>query len=417
MWHQLSGTAMGKSFAPPYACLTMGYLEETILFPKLIPRFFDSELAKLIIDYFMRYIDDDILVLPDSIPTEYFLDILNMMDPSIQHTGSTVMHQEVDRIIYKCTNFLSIKILVDPNGIVKFDIHYKETNAHDYLSFDSHHPEHTKTNIPYVLAKRIIILTSDDVWVERNLLDLKRYLLDRLYPLHVIEQGFHNAKLQGAANQQSHNKVVPMITPYLGNLDSSNIVNATRDLIAASSNERVRKAFKDVKFVQCHTQTPNLLQILSTSKFGSSTPNQRKEGGIFHCTNVACEICHLQYLQKCKSFITSNGTEWKVKSHITCHSKNVLYFLKCKFCMLETKLGKTDNLRSRTNNHRSCCRNGGSTDLFDEHVYHCSTRQGAEATEPYFLLYVLMECNDYNKLINIERNLHLDGHDTIFKLV
>ena len=49
MWHQLCGTAMGKSFAPHYACLTMGYLEETVLIPILIPLNFDADTAKLIL--------------------------------------------------------------------------------------------------------------------------------------------------------------------------------------------------------------------------------------------------------------------------------------------------------------------------------------------------------------------------------
>ena len=38
-------------------------------------------------------------------------------------------------------------------------------------------------------------------------------------------------------------------------------------------------------------------------------------------------------------------------------------------------------------------------------------------TSGLFLLYVLMACNDYNKLLNIERRLHLKGHDTTFKLL
>ena len=37
MFLQLLGTAMGTKFAPPYACLSVGYLEETILFPRLLP--------------------------------------------------------------------------------------------------------------------------------------------------------------------------------------------------------------------------------------------------------------------------------------------------------------------------------------------------------------------------------------------
>ena len=31
-YHQLQGTGMGVDFAAPYACLTIGYLEETKLF-------------------------------------------------------------------------------------------------------------------------------------------------------------------------------------------------------------------------------------------------------------------------------------------------------------------------------------------------------------------------------------------------
>ena len=37
MFLQLVGTAMGTKFAPPYACLSVGYLEEIILFPRLLP--------------------------------------------------------------------------------------------------------------------------------------------------------------------------------------------------------------------------------------------------------------------------------------------------------------------------------------------------------------------------------------------
>ena len=39
MYLQLIGTAMGTDFAPNYACLTIGFLEETKLYPQLRTRF------------------------------------------------------------------------------------------------------------------------------------------------------------------------------------------------------------------------------------------------------------------------------------------------------------------------------------------------------------------------------------------
>ena len=80
MWRQRMGAAMGKSFVPPYACLTVGYLEETILFPVLLPRYFEKTIVDQIIEFFYRYIDDDCVVLPGSVSAELFLQILNKMD-------------------------------------------------------------------------------------------------------------------------------------------------------------------------------------------------------------------------------------------------------------------------------------------------------------------------------------------------
>ena len=180
---------------------------------------------------------------------------------------------------------------------MKLNVYYKETNVHDYLAYYSHHPQHTRNNIPYVLTKRILGITSEDSWVERNLRDLKEFLLSRQYPLDIIDKGFYNAKLRRPAGKSSTNKAVPMITPFLGNLDSSNIVHTTRDLISSSSNARVRDAFMNIKFVQCYSQTPNLLQSLSSSQFISPSSTQQ-ERGTFRCGNKRCEICKFSYLQE-----------------------------------------------------------------------------------------------------------------------
>ena len=119
------------------------------------------------------------------------------------------------------------------------------------------------------------------------------------------------------------------------------------------------------------------------------------------------------YLQKCDSFTTANGTLWQIKCEVNCHSKNVVYYQVCAFCKKESNIGKTDDLRDRTNNHITSCKNGTGSNKFDLHVYTCSKNKGMLHSEPCFKLYVFMVLNDYNKLRNHERRLHLQGHDTI----
>ena len=410
IWHQVVGTAMGKSLAPPYACLTLGYLEETRLFPILLPTNFDADTVQLIIEYFFRYIDDGFNFLPLTVIPSVFLQVMNQLHQAFEYTMSL---PSMDDDQCKSTVFLSIKVVVTPVGLVKTDIHYKETNAHDYLHFDSHHPQHTKINIPYTLAKRIYLLTSESTWIKRNLGELRNFLLDRKYPMDIVDRGIHNALLQGPAPEPQQKKKIPLVSTFYSNYSGRNILNVASDLISNSKNKRIKDAFKDATFIQSQRQPKNMLQILTNSRFITvSSVSHRRPNGIFHCEDSRCKICSL-YLQICQSFVTAKGATWNVKCHATCNSKNVIYFLICNSCEAESYTGKTDEFRSRTNDHISKIRKGRLKNKFDEHVINCYKKRKKTPCEPFFKAYIFMVVKDYNKLLNLERQLHLAGHDTL----
>ena len=188
MWHQLAGTAMGADFASPYACLTIGYLEETILFPILLPANFTSDLCDVITEQFYRYVDDGINLIPAIISKDKLLSIINSMNPAIQYTiGEPSLIRENEQNVQKII-FLGIMVLLSESGNITTDVYYKDTNSHDYLNFHSHHPRHITDNIPYALAKRIIVFTTDVIKMEKNLDNLRNYLLQCVYELNVINK-------------------------------------------------------------------------------------------------------------------------------------------------------------------------------------------------------------------------------------
>ena len=77
---------MGTKFAPPYACLTMGYLEEAILFPKILRKYFAENSCLYIQNNFLRYMDDGFIILPVNINAEQFKTALNELHPAITVT-------------------------------------------------------------------------------------------------------------------------------------------------------------------------------------------------------------------------------------------------------------------------------------------------------------------------------------------
>ena len=408
-WHQIIGTAMGKEVASPYACLTVGFLEETLLFPTLIPSSLDQASSERIIQKFFRFVDDGITILPKTVDPENFKSILNSMHPAIQFTITEPTTTKLKDENAEYINFLSLKVYTTTTGKIITDIYYKETNTHEYLHYDSHHPTHVKNNIPFCLAKTIIVSTSDETMMEQNLVDLTMWLRECGYPYNIIERGIFNARLQGPANVPNNKATIPFVSTFYSNLDSSNTIDVAKNLIQNSKNPRIQHVFKDVEFIHARRQPPNILAQITNATF--ITGSTSEENGIFHCKRANCKICTL-YLQKCKSFPTKSGI-WDVKCHAHCNSKNVIYYQVCNFCKKESNIGKTDDLRERTNNHISGSRNGKSTNKFDLHNYKCPRDKGIPPTEPFFKLYILMVLNDYSKLRAHERSLHLQNHDTI----
>ena len=158
----------------------------------MLPSVFDPEICAFVKMSFFRFMDDGITILPKDIDPSIFLELQNRMNPAIRFTlgGPRIIKKGPQS--FQMLFFLSIILYLSELGIITTDVYYKETNSHDYLSFTTHHLPHVKKNIPFVLALRIIVFTSDDNSVEVNLKNLKKWLLQCNYSIDIINKGIHN---------------------------------------------------------------------------------------------------------------------------------------------------------------------------------------------------------------------------------
>ena len=201
--------------------------------------------------------------------------------------------------------------------------------------------------------------------------------------------------------------VIPLVSMHCSNYSNKNVVKQANILLKNCPDDRTRKKFENKEIVLALRQPKNILRELTSAKFDSHEIPE-KTNGIHKCPRPNCKICQL-YLVECKEFPVSNNTIWKVPTHITCHSKYVIYYQICTECGVVSNIGKTNNLRARTNVHITSCRHGNTTDKFDSHVFNCKKKD----IEPYFKLYIMIEVNDIDKLLVYEDYFHKRGMDTL----
>ena len=108
--------------------------------------------------------------------------ILNHLNPNL----SFILENNEEKL-----PFLDILLLKTTIGYSL--ICSKETASKQYLNFHSCHPKHTKTSIPYNLARRICTIVSDQGTQQRRLSELRISLQKRNYPDTLIIKGFKKA--------------------------------------------------------------------------------------------------------------------------------------------------------------------------------------------------------------------------------
>ena len=149
-WYlQISGTAMGKKFAPNYANVFMAQWEKEAL-----------DKCPLKPQCFYRYLDDIFIIWPHSLDDfGHFCQILNSHHPNIK-LKSNISNCSVDFLdvtVFKGQKFSS-------TGQLDTKVFFKATDTHELLHKRSYHPQHTFKGIiksQIIRFKRICNNLSD----------------------------------------------------------------------------------------------------------------------------------------------------------------------------------------------------------------------------------------------------------------
>ena len=154
------------------------------------------------------------------------------------------------------------------------DIYSKSTKSKRYVSFKSKHPKHCLKNIPFSLARRICMIAEKDSLKEIKLQVPETLLLEQHYPERMIKAVIKKAlkipknELRNVKEQEKK-KILPFISTFNPNSPKAlPIIKQTLENL--KTLDRMRNAFKKVKFINCKRQAPNLGRILCKSSFSLS---------------------------------------------------------------------------------------------------------------------------------------------------
>ena len=370
---QLNGTAMGTKMAPTYAILVLAYLEEK-LYMKLNNEK-GVDFSDFIRKNFLRYIDDCFIVWPHSKgDIKEFETELNNIHPKFKFTKETNVKE---------IPFLDILVYFQNQQLLT-TIHYKATDSHQYLPFNSCHPRHTKVSIPYAQARRLCTIIDDISLRDKRLEEMKEFFLARGYPLGLINDGIKKAisipqQTLRQVQPKSQKDVLPFVfTHNPRNPNLTPLVKSTLNIL--KQDPHMNDVLQSTTFVPSRRQPPNLGRLLTRAKF----TNKVVDGGSFKCNDPRCANC--KYINETKVLrITSTGKTFEIKPRLTCKSSNILYAITCNGCN-QQYVGMTSNtLAKRFTIHRQQMNNPQYRKIgVSKHLYECSSKSIKFTVTPFF---------------------------------
>ena len=333
---QKQGVAMGTKMGPSYANLFMGYVEEMFMI-----QYQDNKPS-----LFKRYIDD---IFGATTMTKNdllsFIDHFNSFNAAIEFT-----HDISDTAI----PFLDVCFKLDSDtGRIESTIHYKETDSHAYLQYDSHHPINCKNSIPFSQFLRLRRICSDKINFLEEVEIMTDFFKKRGYPDNVInsaKERIFNITREDALTPNPKNQrsiKLPVVLTYNSNNQKIAAIIKKNAKFLAQDNE-VGNLFTD-NILMAYRNPPSLARLLVRSKLSTE-----ELPGTFQCGRPRCKTC-----VSVRNFdiIFGPSGNFEIRNCFTCTSKGLVYCIICLKCSA-LYIGETERMLSeRFREHVSSVRN------------------------------------------------------------
>ena len=335
---QISGTAMGKKFAPSYANIYMALWEETAL-----------QKCRLKPTHYFRFLDDIWGTWEHSTEEfEEFIQVLNTHHASI--TVKYVTNKEqidfLDVTVFKGKDF-------NTTGKLDQKVFFKETDTHALLHKTSFHPAHCFTGIvksQLLRFKRICTQTSD---FENACKILFTALRKRGYTRTFLRKSYNTYQEIKVRNNKP---TIAMITTY-----SSQSTLANRS-IKRNFENRGADLLQNFNVISAYRKNKNLKDYVVHSELKPWNQRSRAKPNYFSPKHIVKN--------------RANKNIFNIRQTITHNTKNCVYLISCQVCGLQY-VGETGNsIAHRLSQHKYTISNEKNTHLLI--VQHFMTH-GTEA--------------------------------------
>ena len=391
---------MGTKMAPSYANLFMGFVEKDLL----------AKCAKKPLVWF-RYIDDIFFVWTHG--KESLNEFLTFCNNN-QH--GIIFEVTPDSVSTTSIPFLDIRVILN-NGKLETDLYVKPTDKFQYLNFTSSHPYHQKASLPYGLALRIKRICSNQGDFKRHCEKLIIHLRKRGFKLGLIKEGIRKASQMKREDLLTPKEKSPTDERMIFSTTFNPMVPDLREKIhnlhhILHSTEKCKKLYPHPPLI-AYRRNRSLNDLLVSRRLPPDTeihPPSSTNSTTIDKSSEVCEECGLTFSsgrgktihytmmhskttsqtttgfspcgdKRCNTCtlgtfgtsipITSKGSTFTIKDHLTCKSSNVIYCLTCKKCH-DQYIGETDQeLHCRQRGHLSDIRKNKEGLPYVEHFRSC----------------------------------------------
>ena len=365
---QCDGTAMGPHHACSYADAAADLaIDQKVMDPLTNP-------LNHCIDDWSRFRDDILCVWTGS-ETELlnFNEWLNNLHPRLKFT----MEYSKNSVV-----FLDLRLSIAGPMIIT-EMYSKSSDTHAYLMPTSCHPSHICRNIPKGVMKRVKRNCTDQDACLRGYEEYRNHLQKRGYNEGLVQKAIDEAnatsreQLLGLVEKEDNypsapRKQFPLVIKFNPRLPPmSKFIN--RHLTVLELTNQTKSLFNKSSLFVSYRMEKNILNMITSNKFKSDTPVvasstqgttptvQLPDDPSWGCKPCpkTCTLCK-HFLREATTFTSPKTSQiYKIKSHIDCNTKNVVYLISDLKCESIFYIGyTTDCMAVRWRNHKSHIKKG-----------------------------------------------------------